>query len=234
MVSERRRDPEGRLERIPPGGILLALGGAVGQALGLVLAKYGMGSYNAFASTQIRVLAGIVGFAVVFTATGRWPRVRAALSDRRAMTGTAVGAFFGPFIGVSLSLLAVQYTEAGVAATLMALTPVLIIPVSVVIYREHIAWQAAVGAAVAVCGSALLCLGSLRSGAPISSSIYGVPSEVQIGVEHGLKHESAVNLDHVQTVDHARPSGIIGHLNDDTMNEVCRALTVAAGCPISC
>ena len=158
VVSERRRDPEGRLERLPPGGILLALGGAVGQALGLVLAKYGMGSYNAFASTQIRVLAGIVGFAVVFTATGRWPRVRAALADRRAMTGTAVGAFFGPFIGVSLSLLAVQYTEAGVAATLMALTPVLIIPVSVVIYREHIAWQAAVGAAVAVCGSALLFL----------------------------------------------------------------------------
>lgn len=117
-----------------------------------------MGSYDAFASTQIRVLAGIIGFSVVFTATGRWPRVRAALGNRRAMTSTGIGAFFGPFIGVSLSLLAVQYTEAGVAATLMALTPVLIIPVSVVFYREHVAWPAAVGAGVAVCGSALLFL----------------------------------------------------------------------------
>lgn len=158
VVLERRRDANGLIERLPLGGILLGLGGAVGQALGLVLAKYGMGSYNAFAATQIRVLAGLVGFAVVFTATGRWPRVRAALLDRKAMTSTGIGSFFGPFLGVSLSLLAVQYTEAGVAATLMALAPVLIIPVAIIFYREHVAWPAAVGAAVAVCGSALLFL----------------------------------------------------------------------------
>jgi drug/metabolite transporter (DMT)-like permease len=158
VVLERRRDENGRIERLPAGGVLLGLGGAVGQALGLVLAKYGMSSYNAFASTQIRVLAGIIGFSVVFSATGRWPRVRAALGDRRAMTSTGIGAVFGPFLGVSLSLLAVQYTEAGVAATLMSLTPVLIIPVAVIFYREHVAWPAAAGAAVAVCGSALLFL----------------------------------------------------------------------------
>jgi drug/metabolite transporter (DMT)-like permease len=158
VVLERRRDANGVIERLPLGGILLALGGSVGQALGLVLAKFGMGSYSAFASTQIRVLAGLVGFAVVFTVTRRWPRVRSALRDRQAMTRTGLGAFFGPFLGVSLSLLAVQFTEAGVAATLMSLAPILIIPVAIIFYREHVAWQAAVGAAVAVCGSALLFL----------------------------------------------------------------------------
>ncbi len=158
VVAERRRDANGQLERLPLNGVLLGLGGATGQALGLVLSKYGMGSYNAFAATQIRVLAGIVGFAVVFTLIGWWPRVRAALDDRRAMTATGIGAFFGPFLGVSLSLLAVQYTEAGVAATLMALTPVLIIPASIILYRERVAWPATVGAGVAVCGSALLFL----------------------------------------------------------------------------
>jgi drug/metabolite transporter (DMT)-like permease len=158
VISERRRDAEGRAERLPVGGVLLGLGGAVGQALGLVLAKYGMEGYNAVAATQIRVLAGIVGFAAVFTATGRWPKVRSALGDRRAMAFTGVGAVFGPFIGVSLSLLAVQYTEAGVAATLMALAPVLIIPVAIIGYREQVAWPAAVGAGVAVCGCALLFL----------------------------------------------------------------------------
>jgi len=158
VVLERRRDENGRIERLPAGGVLLGLGGAVGQALGLVLAKYGMSGYDAFASTQIRVLAGIIGFSVVFAATGRWPRVRAALGDRRAMTSTGIGAVFGPFLGVSLSLLAVQYTEAGVAATLMSLTPVLIIPVAMIFYREHVAWPAAGGAAVAVCGSGLLFL----------------------------------------------------------------------------
>lgn len=67
--------------------------------------------------------------------------------------------------------------------------------------------------------------------APITSAIHGVPSEVRVGIEHGLKHESAVNLDHVQTVDRSRLSGFIGHLGDDVMNDVCRALAVATGCP---
>jgi mRNA interferase MazF len=66
--------------------------------------------------------------------------------------------------------------------------------------------------------------------APITSAIHGVPSEVLVGTEHGLKRESAVNLDHVQTVDRSRLSGFIGHLNDEVMDEVCRALAVATGC----
>ena len=66
--------------------------------------------------------------------------------------------------------------------------------------------------------------------APITSTIHGVPSEVLVGTEHGLKHESAVNLDHVQTVDRSRLSGFIGHLDDEVMDEVCRALAVATDC----
>ena len=66
--------------------------------------------------------------------------------------------------------------------------------------------------------------------APITSSIYGVPSEVRVGIEHGLKHESAVNLDHVQTIDRSRLTGFIGHLSDEVMNDVCQALAVATGC----
>jgi drug/metabolite transporter (DMT)-like permease len=156
VVLERRPDAGGRLQRLPAGGILLGLAGAAGQSLGLVLSKYGMGSYDAFAATQIRVLAGIAGFAVVFTAIGWWPRVRAALGDRRAMVGTGIGAVFGPFLGVSLSLVAVKYTQAGVAATLMSLVPVLIIPASVLVFRERVSGLAVVGAVVAAVGSALL------------------------------------------------------------------------------
>ena len=66
--------------------------------------------------------------------------------------------------------------------------------------------------------------------APITSAIHGVPSEVLVGTKHGLKHDSAVNLDHVQTVDRSRLRGFIGHLNDEVMDEVCRALAVATGC----
>ena len=66
--------------------------------------------------------------------------------------------------------------------------------------------------------------------APITSAIHGVPSEVLVGTEHGLEHESAVNLDHVQTVDRSRLSRFIGHLDDEVMDKLCRALAAATGC----
>jgi len=66
--------------------------------------------------------------------------------------------------------------------------------------------------------------------APVTSTIHGAPSEVLVGVEEGLKHESAVNLDHVQTVEQSRLEGYVGHLGIAKMREVCRALAVAVGC----
>jgi len=158
VVLERRRDAAGQASRHPVSGVLLGLGGAGGQALGLVLSKYGMQGYSPFASSQIRVFAGAAGFAVLFVVIGWWPRVRAAVANREAMARTGVGAFFGPFLGVSLSLVAVTYTQAGVAATLMALVPVLIIAPAVLIQHEHVSLRAVLGSVVAVVGSALLFL----------------------------------------------------------------------------
>lgn len=139
-------------------GILLALGGAIGQAAGLVLSKKGMGSYDAFSASQIRVLAGIVGFSVLFFFIKRWPRVWAALKHGSAMKRITLGAFFGPFLGVSFSLLAVQHTETGIAATLMAIVPVLIILPSVIIFKEKVNGKEILGAAVTVGGVAMFFL----------------------------------------------------------------------------
>jgi len=66
--------------------------------------------------------------------------------------------------------------------------------------------------------------------APITSTIYGAPSEVRVGIEEGLTHESAVNLDHVQTVEQARLTGRLGHVGPTKLREVCQALAVATGC----
>ncbi len=64
----------------------------------------------------------------------------------------------------------------------------------------------------------------------ITSTIRGLPSEVVVGPPEGLKHDSAVNLDHVQTVEQARLTRQVGHLRADKMRAVCRALAVATGC----
>lgn len=139
-------------------GILLALGGALGQAAGLVISKKGMGDYDAFSATQIRVLTGIAGFSILFFFIKRWNRVGKALKNGSAMKRITLGAFFGPFLGVSFSLLAVQNTQTGIAATLMAIVPVLIIPPSIILFKEKVNWKEIVGALIAVSGVALFFL----------------------------------------------------------------------------
>jgi mRNA interferase MazF len=66
--------------------------------------------------------------------------------------------------------------------------------------------------------------------APVTATVRGAPSEVLVGLQEGLKHESAVNLDHVQTVEKARLRQLVGRLGRHQMQQVCRALAVASGC----
>ena len=139
-------------------GILFALGGALGQAAGLVCSKYGMGSYNAIASTQIRTIAGAVGFAIIITAMRRWPSVKKATLDKKVMQMLLLASFIGPFIGVSLSLYALQHTSTGVASTLMATTPILIIVPSVLIYKQKVKMKEIFGAIISVMGVLLFFL----------------------------------------------------------------------------
>jgi len=142
----------------PLKGIFLAVGGAFGQAVGLVLSKFGMKDYDAFASSQIRVLAGLTGFTILFFVLRRWKNVWAGLGNRKGMLYTIIGSFFGPFLGVSFSLIAIQNTNTGVAATIMSIVPVLIIPPAILIFKEKVYLKEIIGAVIAVGGVALLFL----------------------------------------------------------------------------
>ena len=163
-VLERRpaegteRDTGSPARRASILGVFFGFCGALGQAGGLVLSKLGMGDYDAVAATQVRVLAGIGGYGVLFLLFHWWPRLKRALHDGRALSFATVGAFFGPCVGVSLSLYAVHRTVSGVAASIMALTPVLLIPLVVLLRRERVGLGGVAGALVAVAGVALLFL----------------------------------------------------------------------------
>ena len=144
--------------KLAPKGILYAFGGAVGQALGLVLSKFGMQNYDPFAATQIRIIAGILGYTILVTFLARWRSVQSATHNRSGMILTSLGAFFGPFLGVSFSLIAVKYTEAGIASTIMALVPVFIILPAVVLFKQKVTLAEILGAIVSVAGVALFFL----------------------------------------------------------------------------
>lgn len=144
--------------KLSPRGIFYAFGGAVGQALGLVLSKFGMHDYDPFAATQIRIIAGISGYIILVTILMRWGNVIKATTDKMGMIFTSIGAFFGPFLGVSFSLVAIKYTEAGIASTIMALVPVFIIFPAVFLFKQKVTLPEIIGSIVSVCGVALFFL----------------------------------------------------------------------------
>jgi drug/metabolite transporter (DMT)-like permease len=153
-------------------GILLAIGGSAGQAAGLLLGKHGAAKMDAFAATEIRVLAGLAGFLIVASLLRRLHSIGAILaaalglirssdvswvrSTRVALSTLTLGGIFGPFLGVSLGLLSAQLLPAGIASTLMSIVPVLLVPVSALVFRERVTVVEISGTLVALAGVALL------------------------------------------------------------------------------
>ncbi len=139
-------------------GIVFAFLGAIGQSIGTIFSKVGMGDYNPFAATQIRIIAGLITFIVLFIYLRKWDILKEALKDRATIAIIGLGSIFGAFLGVSLQLTSLQYTAAGITATITSITPVIIIPFSILIFKEKISAKEILGAIVSVGGVAVLFL----------------------------------------------------------------------------
>ena len=158
---------------LPLKGVLLGLGAGLGQGVGLVLSKVGMEHYASiipadapsamepllpFASTMIRAVVGGAGFLVLMALQRKTAELKAATHDRRGLGYALILTLFGPVLGVSLSLMAVRYTSAGIASTLMALTPVFILIPYAFIYHQRIKAREILGVVVSMTGVALFFL----------------------------------------------------------------------------
>ncbi|MDK9710615.1 DMT family transporter [Acidaminobacter sp.] len=161
LRSKGREDQETKkLTSLPLRGLFYAFIGAFGQASGLILSKLGMGAdYSPLAATQIRLMAGLAGFLVLYAIGNRWSEAKVALKNPGAMGFITMGAFFGPFMGVSFSLIAVQLTKAAIASTIMALVPIMVIPFSIYLYKERVSFREIFGAVLTVTGVAVMVFG---------------------------------------------------------------------------
>jgi len=143
-------------------GVLCSFGGALGQAAGLVTSKQGMlGTGQVVPPLEasfVRILFALAAMWLISAARGQWKQTFAVWKDRTALWLTFGGTVIGPFLGIWLSLVAVSYIEAGIAATLMAMVPVLVIPLVVILHKEKVSFRAVFGAVVAVGGVALIFL----------------------------------------------------------------------------
>ncbi|MBR1549848.1 MAG: DMT family transporter [Bacteroidales bacterium] len=169
---------------LPPRGIFYASMAGICQGFGLVLSKIGLEHYDAsiaaagladhaaptdallplplylsmpFAATMIRASIGLVGFFALLLIFNRdWKeKLSHAVHDRKAMWCVFGATIFGPFIGVSASLLATQYTSTGIAQTLFALTPVLILAPAALLFHQKVTPREVLGAVISVAGVCL-------------------------------------------------------------------------------
>jgi len=139
-------------------GIIFGVLGALFQALGLVLSKQGMyDDFPPFRANLIRIIVATITIWIWAALEGKAGKTLEVLREKPKAWGLlALGSLVGPFLGVSMSLLAVQHAEVGVASTLMALPPVIVLPISYFIFKEKIGWQAVVGTILAIAGVAVL------------------------------------------------------------------------------
>lgn len=158
---------------LPGQGILFGIGAGLGQGVGLALSKVGLDHYVSdvpaevlpevevylpFGSNLIRCVAGLFCFSAWLLFRGGLPQLRTSIRDHRGMAAMLIAVFSGPFVGVGFSLMALQYTAAGIASTLMALTPILILLPSRWLFGQPITMRNVVGAVVSCIGVSLFFL----------------------------------------------------------------------------
>lgn len=160
------QDRTGRMSSTPQDhrhtvlGLLCGLGAAAGQAGGMVLAKPGAaGDFPALSATLIRMIAATTilwGYTLLRNQVGA--TLSKLSSQRQAILSILLGSIFGPFLGVTFSIIAIQNAEVGIASTLIALPPVILLPVGYFFFKEKFGWQAVAGTLTAIAGVAVLFL----------------------------------------------------------------------------
>ena len=140
-------------------GLLAALGGALGQATNLITAKYGLvGGFPPISATLIRLLVAVILLWAVAALRGEAVATLRSWRDRQAFWAMIGGTISGPFLGIWFSMVAVQLARLGIASTLMALPPVILIPLEYLIYRTPVTARSLAGTLIAFGGVTLILL----------------------------------------------------------------------------
>jgi drug/metabolite transporter (DMT)-like permease len=162
VVAEKKAPGDGPAP-VPPRqhrlGIWLAIGGAAGQAVGLLFSRVGLaGGYSAISATLVRVSVASLVLLLFVLFRGEIGTHLGKMKDKTALLEISAGSLTGPVLGVALSLVAIAHAHIGVASTLMSLTPVILLPVSYFIFKEKVSGRAIFGTMVALLGVILLFL----------------------------------------------------------------------------
>lgn len=142
-------------------GVFYGFLAALGQALGLIFAKLSnpvKDIPNLLSATLVRLGSAAIILFLGATLIKRYKNpISLFKNDIPSLKLVMIGSIIGPYLGVTLSFFAIVLTpQAGIAATLTSITPILMLPLSRMIYKEKLSWKGILGAFIAIFGVVLL------------------------------------------------------------------------------
>jgi drug/metabolite transporter (DMT)-like permease len=158
VVLEKNAESKHRIKSI---GIFYGILGALGQSGGLIFAKFAFqeGHITSFVATFIRILSSVIILLPVVVLLKRYKNPYKTFTQNKSAFGaTLLGTILGPFLGITFSLIAIENTKVGIAATLMSTMPIIMLPMVRYIFKEKLSWRAILGAVISVVGVALIFL----------------------------------------------------------------------------
>jgi drug/metabolite transporter (DMT)-like permease len=159
VIAEKNRNSQSQHGKKLILGIFMGIGGALGQAFGLILSKKGLdGGFPALSGNVIRVTTAAIAIWLIALFSGKARSTIQSFKDKKASWALTGGAFFGPFIGVWLSLISIKYARLGIATTFMSVTPIFLIPISRIVFGDKVTVGSIMGTIIAVAGVAILLL----------------------------------------------------------------------------
>lgn len=156
VVNEKNEDHH---PRVKFKGILLGILAALGQGIGVILAKYGFRTeIDALSATILRMFPATLAMWIAAVVLKQLAPMKIFITDKKASRFIIIASLIGPYLGVWLANVAVKYAEAGVASTLLAMVPVLLIPLVWIVHGTRPTMRAVTGTLIAMVGVALIFL----------------------------------------------------------------------------
>ncbi len=145
--------------KITKKGIIWGFLSSLCQASGLIFTKsaFLMQEIHPLSASFYRVFPSFLILTIFGLATNKINvSSLKSILNRKTFTLILFGSIMGPFIGISLSFVAVTNIQVGIAATIMSLQPIIMLPISKYIQKEKFSTQSIAGAFLAVLGISLL------------------------------------------------------------------------------
>ena len=160
VVLKREEKPTSNY-KIDYTGIFYALIGAGGQAVGLIFAEnaFNEGEMSGFLASFVRIAFAVIIIYPIALLTKRYKNpIRIYMNDKHALLFTAIGSVIGPYLGITFSMISISHAKVGIASTIMATVPIIMLPMVRYYYKEKLSWISIVGAFIAVIGISILFL----------------------------------------------------------------------------